>query len=343
MENIFYPLRFTPIYQTYIWGGTKLRESLGRTDAPPSETCAESWEISDRDDGMGAIANGRWRGMTFRELMVAFGDEVMGRPWDTDPRRDRDRFPLLIKVLDAAKTLSVQVHPNDATAKQYGGEAKTEMWYVLEAEADAVVYCGLKEGVTPEAFRAAIDDNRLEEWMKTIPVKGGDAIFVPGGRVHAIGAGCLLLEVQQNSNTTYRIYDWGRVGHDGKPRELHIDRALEVTLWDDPESALTPPEPRPPLGEIPREQVMKSPYFLLEKLTVRGAVTLPASPESFQVLFAIDGDVTVSANGEDVKVPRGSSVLLPAAMGEAHLVPEKGPAGNAVNLMRITEPRVETP
>lgn len=328
METLFYPLRFHPVYQTYLWGGNKLRDTLGRQDAPGG-IVAESWEISDRDDGMGVVANGPMQGKTFRELMRNHAAEILG------PKGNPEQpFPLLIKVLDAAQTLSVQVHPNDETAARYGGEAKTEMWYVLEAEPDAVVYCGLREGVTPESFRAAIAENRLENEMKTLPVKAGDAIFVPGGRVHAIGAGCLLLEVQQNSNTTYRIYDWGRLGADGKPRELHIDKALEVTLWDDPESALTPASPLQPFCGLPREKIMESPYFLLERIHVGKASGLEFDGQAFNVLFALDGGFTVTAGGVETRVPRGGSVLLPAEVRAALLEPDS----DSTAMMRITLP-----
>lgn len=327
METLFVPLRFRPVYQTYLWGGENLKTRLGREDAPEG-IVAESWEISDRDDGMGVVSGGPMDGKSFRELMAAFGPAILG------PRGKTGRFPLLIKVLDAAKTLSVQVHPNDDTAKAFGGEAKTEMWYVLDAAPHAVVYCGLREGVSPEAFRHAIEDNTLEGLMKTIPVKSGDAIFVPGGRVHAIGAGCLLLEVQQNSNTTYRIYDWGRVDADGKGRELHIDKALEVTLWHDPDSALTPPAPLEPFCGLAREKIMESPYFRLESLKVPGETALVFDGQSFQVLFAVEQGFTVTGNGETVDVPQGSSVLIPAALREVTLVPDAADA----RIMRVFLP-----
>jgi mannose-6-phosphate isomerase len=327
METLFVPLRFKPVYQTYLWGGENLKTRLGRTDAPDG-IVAESWEISDLDDGMCVVADGPLAGKTFRELMETHGAAILG------PRGKTDRFPLLIKVLDAAKTLSVQVHPNDDTAKEFGGEAKTEMWYVLDAAPGAVVYCGLNDGVTPESFRQAIEDNTLEGLMKTIPVKAGDAIFVPGGRVHAIGAGCLLLEVQQNSNTTYRIYDWGRVDANGRGRELHIDKALEVTLWDDPDSALTPARPLEPFCGLTREKVMESPYFRLESLKVPGETVLAFDGESFQVLFAIEQGFTVTGNGETVDVPEGSSVLIPAALREVTLLPDTADA----RVMRVFLP-----
>lgn len=327
METLFVPLRFRPVYQTYLWGGENLKTRLGRTDAPGG-IVAESWEISDRDDGMGVVADGPWAGRSFREIMADHGEAVLG------PRGTPGRFPLLIKVLDAAKTLSVQVHPNDDTAKEFGGEAKTEMWYVLEAEPDAVVYCGLKDGVSPGAFRRAIEDNALEGLLKTLPVKAGDAIFVPGGRVHAIGAGCLLLEVQQNSNTTYRIYDWGRVDAEGKSRELHIDQALEVTLWNDPGTALTPAEPLEPFCGLTREQVMESPYFRLEALDVPRETEIQFDGQSFQVLFALRQGFTVEGNGTAVEVPMGSSVLIPAALKSVTLDPDAADA----RIMRVFLP-----
>lgn len=311
MSALNVPLRFHPVYQPYIWGGEKLRSQLGRTDTPEG-IVAESWEISAREDGMGVVAGGPFAGKTFLELVNAHPEDVLG------PGKG-ERFPLLIKVLDAAKTLSVQVHPNDETAVTYGGEAKTECWYILQADEGAAVYCGLQEGVTPEAFRAGIEDGTVENLLTKLPVTAGDMVFVPGGRQHAIAAGCLLLEVQQNSNTTYRVYDWGRVGTDGKPRELHIDQALQVTNWDEPIATLTPAVPQEPLAGMVREKLVESPYFLLESLVLDAEAVLPDTPESFQVLFSEKGTFSVSANGETVEVEEGSSVLIPAAAGEAAL------------------------
>jgi mannose-6-phosphate isomerase len=238
-------------------------------------------------------------------------------------------------VLDADKTLSVQVHPNDETAARFGGEAKTEMWYMLDAEPGAVVYCGLNEGVTPEAFRQAIAENRLETWLHVLPVKKGDAVFVPGGRVHAIGAGCLLLEVQQNSNTTYRIYDWGRVGDDGKPRQLHIEEAMRVSTWDDIGAALAASTLLPTsAGVRGRELVLESAYFRMEKWLLDEKSVLHNDGKSFQVLFAANADLRVNGGGEEVLVKRGSSVLLPAALAEAVVAPSVPGA----ELIRVTLP-----
>lgn len=327
MSTLNLPLMFRPVYQPYIWGGEKLRTDLHRTDTPEG-IVAESWEVSDREDGMSVVESGPLAGRTLRQVIEPNPEAVLGT------RMKTERFPLLIKVLDAAKTLSVQVHPNDRTAAEFGGEAKTEMWYVLEADEGAAVYCGLEEGTEPEQFRQAIADNSLEPLLKKIPVSAGDAIFVPGGRVHAIASGCLLLEVQQNSNTTYRIYDWGRVGHDGTPRELHVDQALEVTMWEDREEALTPAEPLTDLAGMPRLKVMESDYFLLEKLSLDAEATLSSSPETFQVLFGLSGSVEVTVGGETVLLERGRSVLVPAVAGETALKSAEGCA----ELMRVTLP-----
>lgn len=328
MQPPDFPLRFKPVYQTYIWGGTKLKTVLNREDAPEG-IVAESWEVSDREDGMSVVSGGPLAGAALRDLVREHREAILGS------RCDKDVFPLLIKVLDADKTLSVQVHPDDDTAATRGGEPKTEMWYVLEADPGAAVYCGLKPGVTPESFRRGIGENTLESMLEKIHVNAGEAVFVPGGRVHAIASGCLLLEVQQNSNTTYRIYDWGRVGADGEPRELHIEQALRVIRWEDTENALTPTEPMPDLNGVSREKVMESPYFLLERLTLGAPSELPGDPGSFQVLFAIDDrGFHVSAGGERVEVPRGGSVLLPARVASARLEPDDGP----IHVMRIRLP-----
>lgn len=310
----FYPLRFKPVYQTYLWGGNRLREQYGRSDSPDG-IVAESWEVTDRPDGMSIVENGPFAGKSLRELIEAYGGKIVGRDCKLSV------FPLLIKVLDAAKTLSVQVHPNDETALKYGGEAKTEMWYVLDAEEGAVVYCGLKEGVTPEAFRKAIDENTLEEWLTTIPVQKGDAIFVPGGRVHAIGAGCLLLEVQQNSNTTYRIYDWGRVDSDGKSRELHVDQAMQVSSWDDRDSALQPCDEIQSDNQMSIDEILESDYFRLERLVTSEEVDLENDGDSFEVVFAVNAPVVLQGGGEAVEVAAGSSALIPAGARDTLLVP----------------------
>ena len=299
-KSTCYPLTFQPVYQDYIWGGQKLHTAFNRDlDGP---VIAESWEITDREDGMSVVDQGPATGKSLQDLVELMGSDLLGTQVVSE------RFPLLIKILDANQVLSVQVHPNDETAIKFGGEAKTEMWYVLDAEPDAKVYCGLDPETDEASFIQAIKDQTLDQILTTIPVKKGDAIFVPGGRVHAIDAGCLLLEVQQNSNTTYRIYDWGRLGADGNPRDLHIEQSLQVIEWDDVESAVLSP------GRLNAhlEEIISCPYFTMQRFNLSGSKTYENDGSSFHSLFAVNGDITVN----DVPVPKGRSVLLPAALSE---------------------------
>ena len=233
MKATVYPMTFKPVYKDYPWGGTRIPETYNR-DVPPG-ICAESWELADHNDGMSIVANGLLAGKTLREVLQDNPSGIMGT------RTAGERFPLLIKLIDAKQKLSVQVHPNDTTAAEFGGAAKTEMWYLL-GENDAQVYCGLNEGVTKESFTQAVAEGTSGETMRAIPVQKDSAVFVRGGRIHAIDEGCLILEIQQNSNTTYRIYDWDRTDNDGKPRELHIEQAINVINWSNTENALVQPE-----------------------------------------------------------------------------------------------------
>ena len=257
-----YPLLFEPVYQDYIWGGQRIAATYGREIDLP--VCAESWEISERAEGMSVVSNGPLAGTSLESLIDMHGEALLGQA---------GRFPLLIKIIDAAKTLSVQVHPNNDNAAQVNGEPKTEMWYILAADPEACVYLGTEEGVDANTFADAIKQGTVEELLHRIPVKAGDAVFVPGGTMHAIGAGCLLMEVQQNSNTTYRVYDWGRVGHDGQPRELHIDQALTVTQWDGPGALLDFRTLSDDDAALVQE-VVRCPYFSMEDVALQGRLEL---------------------------------------------------------------------
>lgn len=317
-----YPLVFQPVYQNYLWGGDRIARTFHRLGTPP--VCAESWEVSDRDDGMSRVARGACAGQTLRSLMQMWGADLTGAPRP-------DRFPLLVKLIDARETLSVQVHPNDETAARFGGEAKTEMWYVLDAAPGAQVYSGFLPGVTRLHVEAAIRAGTLKDLLVSVPVRAGDAVFMPGGRVHAIGAGCLMLEVQQNSNTTYRVYDWDRVGPDGRPRDLHIEEALRVIRWEDAEPVLAKPksaeEPKPHA----RWHVLKSPYFAMEKLQVAGPRKLEERPDTFQMLFVSDGHLElIWPDGRETFEP-GTTVLIPAAVRGASLF-----ASSGATVLRVT-------
>jgi len=220
-----YPLKFGKVYKDYIWGGRNL-DKIGK-ELPSSGNVAESWELSCHKNGMSTISNGEYSGMTLEEYINKFGCEAIGKAL---PQKDLDKFPLLIKFIDANDSLSVQVHPSDEYAfKNENGElGKNEMWYILSAESEATLVAGVANGVTKESFAEAIKNNTVEECLNYIQVKEGDFINIPDGLVHAIGKGIILAEVQQNSDTTYRVYDYNRVGADGKTRPLHVEKSLET-------------------------------------------------------------------------------------------------------------------
>ena len=211
-----YPIRFEPIYQTYVWGGDRISQRYGRDIALPR--VAESWEISDREDGMSVVANGAFKGKTIHQLVEELGEDLLGLG------QTMKRFPVLCKIIDAKENLSIQVHPDETTAPKFKGESKDEMWVMLD---EGSVLAGMKPETDEKALKKAIEKEKAEELLEKYDLKKGDAVNIPGGRVHAICAGALLYEVQQNSNTTYRLYDWGR------PRELHLKEGLASIRWDD--------------------------------------------------------------------------------------------------------------
>ncbi len=307
-----YPLLLEPAYKDYIWGGNRISRLFRRP--LPDGIYAEAWEVSDRPEGPSRVINGPLAGQTLAEVIRAFGPAIAG---PANPRA----FPLLVKLIDARERLSLQVHPDDATAVLCGGEAKTEAWHVLEAVPGAQVFAGLRPGVTEAAFREALAASRLEACLQAIPVSPGDTIFIPGGRVHAICEGCVLLEVQQNSNTTYRVYDWGRVGADGKPRELHVAKAFQVIRWGDAGQPKTVPRALTHADGTTSVELVASPYFRLERLDLTDPLTCRHDGRSFHALFTAGTAVEIEAGGERVEVPFGRSCLIPAAIREYRLKP----------------------
>ena len=307
-----YPFLFEPVYQQYLWGGTRIIDTFNRDAAPG--VSAESWEISDRKEGMSVISNGPLAGRGLAEVLREASAALLGDV-------QANHFPLLIKILDAKQTLSVQVHPNDETAKRYGGEAKTEMWYVLDAEPGACVYAGYKPGMDEQRFRQAVAGGTLENDLRMVPVKAGDAVFMPGGRVHAIGAGCLMLEVQQNSNTTYRIYDWGRVDADGNARELHIDEAVQVTRWHDEAPVIVPPHKLACADDNENWLILECEYFRMDKLVLRAPHRVHHEGASFHALFCAQGLLQLTWDEGELELSAGVSCLVPAAVHDYHLKP----------------------
>ena len=314
-----YPLLFQPVYMDYLWGGNRLALQYDRQDTP--NVCAESWEISDRPEGMSVVLNGPLKDTPLHDLVESMGSDLLGKDVDTDV------FPLLIKLIDAKQDLSVQVHPNDANAHITGGEAKTEMWIVLEAQPGAMIYAGMKPGITQDLFEAALAEGKVESVaLAKVPAKPGRAIFVPGGRVHAIGAGCLLLEIQQNSNTTYRVYDWGRVGADGNPRPLHLEQALKVIDWDHGEPEIVPPQPITPTGANQWWNIIQCPLFKTRRVELIEPEEITHDGSSFHALFVTKGTVLIGANGSMASASPGTSCLIPAAATDYTVTPVSGKA-----------------
>jgi len=315
MRPLSVPLAFAPVYKDYLWGGARIPKRFGRQNTP--QVCAESWEISAHPDGQSTVVSGRFAGQSLSELVGTYGRDLVGSRAPVP-----NCFPLLFKLIDARDRLSVQVHPNNANAHLTQGEPKTEMWVVLDRTPDAGLYAGLIPGTTPESLRRALENGTAERQLVRLEIEPGQALFIPGGLVHAIGAGCLIYEVQQNSNTTYRLFDWNRKGTDGKPRKLHIDESFMSIDWSLRPPSMQQPTPLAPSGRNAWFAVVACPYFTLRKLVLNEPLSIPLNGESFHALFSEAGRVSVSAGDESVVLDAGASCLIPAGAGSYTLLPE---------------------
>ncbi len=287
-----YPMVFEDNYHVAIWGGNKMGETFKRTGIP--EGCAESWEISGHESGVSIVKNGVFKGRGLDELTEQYGEELLG-----SKAMGLKKFPLLFKLLDAADKLSVQVHPNERTALVTGGEPKSEVWYLLSGRGPLCV--GLKDGVDEEQLENAINDNTVADLLVEQKVSPNELIYIPGGITHAIIADALIYEVQQSSNTTYRLYDWGRVDKNGKPRELHLEKGLKSVDYN------------LPVPKVAKEVV--SPFFTLREMDVPGEAVFQSNVESFTVIFVKSGDGELVYDGGTIALPHGQSVLIPANTG----------------------------
>lgn len=284
---------FEPIYQQRVWGGRGLESKLGRT-LPAGQTIGESWEMVDRPEAMSMTADAR----SLRSLIETDSAHVMGPEWD--PAR---RFPILVKWLDCQDRLSLQVHPPAAVAAELGGEPKTENWYIADAKPGACLMAGLKRGVNREDFEKGLHTGAVEALVHHLPVAAGESILIPSGRLHAIGGGNLILEIQQNSDTTYRVHDWGRVGLDGEARTLHLEQSLRCTDLDDVEPATLKPKG-------PRALLAETEAFRLSRHCLRDGETIEFAAGQPRILSLVSGRLVA----EDGSVlPSSRNALLPAA------------------------------
>lgn len=305
-----YPLLLKPALKNYIWGGNRLREEFGKQ--AEFEKIAESWELSCHKDGCNVIANGTYQDVPFPEYIRQEGRRVLGT------RAGKfERFPMLIKLIDAKDRLSVQVHPDDRYAMEHEGEyGKTEMWYIVDCEPGASLIYGFKNQITKEEFKKRIENGSLLEVCNQVPVKKGDVFFIQSGTLHAIGKGILVAEVQENSNSTYRVYDYGRKDKDGRERELHIDKALEVTslnrMGEDREQI----SKRLEQNTYKIQVLAECEYFKTAELEVRSQADMVALADTFHSLLVLDGDAEIVYAGEKLNVKKGDSVFVPAKMGE---------------------------
>ncbi len=307
---MLYPLTFHPIFKERVWGGRNLERLYGKS-LPPGVPIGESWEISDRPGDVSVIANGPLAGRDLRWLMENHAAELLGTA-----KSESGRFPLLIKILDAQEKLSLQVHPPAAVAAQLGGEPKTEMWYITQAAPGAELYVGLRRGITRAEFEQRIRDGSVADCFHRIPVKAGDAMFLPSGRMHAIGAGLVIFEIQQNSDTTYRVFDWNRVGLDGQPRELHIAQSLASIDFNDYEPGLIEPRASAEASWSSRVLV-DAPLFDVSLHRLRSTRVIATNrPAALNVVGVLAGRLRVEAEGRPVELRPGEFCLLPACLEE---------------------------
>ena len=316
---MLYPLTFQPRFKERVWGGRAL-ERLYRKALPAGIPIGESWEISDRPGDVSVIENGPLAGKDLRWLMEHHSAELLG-----SAKSCAGRFPLLIKILDAQEKLSLQVHPPAPKAAELAGEPKTEMWYIADAAADSELYVGLKRGVTRDEFQRKLQDGSVADCFYRVRVRAGDAMFLPSGRVHAIGAGLVLFEIQQNSDTTYRVFDWNRVGLDGKPRDLHIPQSLDSIDFEDfePPLAQNPWTVWANSGSLKKRSLVSDALFRVDVFLANASeVQAPAlqfAPGAMKIIGVVSGRLTITDSTAPVQVSAGQFCLIPASVTSAEL------------------------
>ena len=311
------PLKFEPIFKTIVWGGEKIAPYKGVETR--QEHIGESWELSGVAGNESIVAEGPLKGRTIASLVKEYKGELVGKHVY---QNTGDEFPLLIKFIDALTDLSIQVHPNDelAAARHNGSKGKTEMWYVVAADEGAHLLAGLTEKITPEQYAAKVADGTITDVLARYDVHPGDVFFLPAGRIHAICGGCFIAEIQQTSNITYRIYDYGRLGLDGKPREVHTELAkdaIDYTVYPSYRTEYTPLQDE----EV---EVVNCQYFTtsIYDLTLPYAKDLSAI-DSFMVVMCLSGSGTLEVDGEQLPIRQGETVLVPASADDICFIPEE--------------------
>ena len=305
-------LKLRPSYKDYLWGGHRLVEKYNKEF--DGDILAESWELSCHPDGPSYVVNGSYAGKTLQEYIDLEGKKVLGNNC-----QKFEEFPILAKFIDAKDNLSIQVHPdNEYALKNEGQYGKTEMWYIMDCEEGAFLYYGFKKEVSKEEFEERIKTDTLLEVLNAVPVHKGDVLFIEAGTIHAIGKGIVIAEIQQNSNCTYRVYDYDRRGADGKPRPLHIDKALDVCT-------LEPSDTASHLGPVlscaggTAQKLGECAYFSTQKLRVEEALTLEAGEESFLSLVCVEGGGLLCGPENTLEFTAGESLLVPAGTGKVSL------------------------
>ena len=308
------PLVFEPIFMERVWGGRRL-ESLYGKRLPSAALIGESWEIVDRPEAQSVVHEGPLRGLTLHELWCKHRAEIFGNVPDSP------RFPILCKLLDAQENLSLQVHPPRAMAKKLGGESKSELWFIANAAPKARLYAGVKKGTTRDGFAKSIEQGRIDKHLHALEVNTGDAIFLPSGRMHALGAGVVLVEIQENSDTTYRIYDWDRTKKGRAARQMHVAEAMQCVDFKDVEPGLLRPE---------GESLVRNELFEIEKWILPGDREIAESGR-FAIVVCLNGEIDCAGR----KFKPGDFFLVTAQQQERRV----RPTGNDISLLRVTLPQ----
>lgn len=307
------PILLKPVGKDYLWGGTRLQKEYHKQiNMTP---LAETWECSIHSDGPSVVCTGDYKGLTLDKLLEIHS-EYLGT-------RIQGELPILVKLIDAEKDLSVQVHPSDDFAKVHENQkGKTEMWYVLDAKPGASLVCGFAHDITPELLKHAIETSTLDKHLQKIPVHKGDVFYIPSGTIHAIGAGAMIAEIQENSNVTYRVYDYNRVDKNGKKRELHFDKALQVLNMSAGADVRQKPRKVSYYYGCAREVLCRCKYFEIERVHVAFGFGFTVMDTSFQVLLCVDGEggIITAEMRRPIRFRKGDCIFIPAGTGRCHVL-----------------------